>query len=304
MSLSGRHVLITGGTSGIGLGLARECVRRGAHRLTLTARRAPSTALLAELGALYVQMDVGDRNSVQQGFHRGTAGGTHPVDVLICSAGKMHSALVEDESPESSFNMLNVNLMGPWACVHQVLPSMKERNSGGIILIGSEASLIGIYGYGAYSASKFGVRGLAEALYMETEGYEVHTCLVLPPAVDTPGLDEENRDKLEITKVIEDVGGVLKVDQVARKTMDAFDKGYRRVTFGVMGWLMSLATAGLAPVNSWVDLIGEVLLSGVLRVAISVLQAYWKFLIRSNVKAKRKTKGSVVQKNRSERKNE
>eukprot|EP00922_Rhytidocystis_sp_ex-Travisia-forbesii_P030464 GHVS01045021.1.p1 GENE.GHVS01045021.1~~GHVS01045021.1.p1 ORF type:complete len:253 (+),score=46.43 GHVS01045021.1:747-1505(+) len=237
MSLSGRHVLLTGATKGIGLGLARQCVLRGAARVTITARNAPPDNLFADIskdvfscdpsrGIRYVQMDVGDRESVQKGFHDATAGGAHPVDVLICSAGGMHSALVEDETPLGGFTMINVNLVGSWLCVQQVLPSMKKKNYGGIILVGSEASLIGIYGYGAYCASKFGLRGLAEALYMETVGYDIRTCLVLPPPVSTPGLEEENKDKLEITKLIEDVGGLLQVDPVAAKTMDAFERGW------------------------------------------------------------------------------
>eukprot|EP00922_Rhytidocystis_sp_ex-Travisia-forbesii_P033818 GHVS01050235.1.p1 GENE.GHVS01050235.1~~GHVS01050235.1.p1 ORF type:complete len:260 (-),score=45.92 GHVS01050235.1:88-867(-) len=241
-ALSGRHVLVTGATRGIGLGLSRQCLLRGAARVTITARNAPPSNLLTDMskdvtchkdntvvagGAVvrYVPMDVGDRDSVQKAFLTATSGGSQPVDVLICAAGVTHSALVEEET--GGFHMINVNLVGSWLCVQQVLPSMKERNYGGIILIGSEAGLIGIYGYGAYCASKFGLRGLAEALYMETAGHDnIRTCLVLPPAVDTPGLHEENKDKLELTRLIEDVGGLLTVEQVAIKTMDAFEKGW------------------------------------------------------------------------------
>lgn len=70
--------------------------------------------------------------------------------------------------------MININLIGSIHCTKAVVPGMKARGSGHIVLTSSLAGLLGIFGYTAYSASKFAVRGLAESLYMEVKFFHAY----------------------------------------------------------------------------------------------------------------------------------
>eukprot|EP00921_Rhytidocystis_pertsovi_P015280 GHVQ01024357.1.p1 GENE.GHVQ01024357.1~~GHVQ01024357.1.p1 ORF type:complete len:258 (-),score=34.39 GHVQ01024357.1:1723-2496(-) len=243
----GRHVCVTGGTQGIGWAIAQECVSEGASRVTIMARHGPAGGI-ENFRWKFVSVDVGVHGSVQNGFHIASEGGERPVDVLICCAGFAHAAAVEDESYSTVVDMVNTNLLGTWNCVNQVLPAMKKQNFGVIVLLGSEASLIGVYGYSGYSCTKFAVKALSDVLWMETQGENILCCLLLPPAVvDTPGFQKEQRDKPHLTQLIEGTTNCLTAKEVAKKTVNRFQQGYRRITFGFLGWCLALATAGTSP---------------------------------------------------------
>lgn len=91
---------------------------------------------------------------------------------------------------------MRVNYLGGIYCTKSVIESMKNRRFGRILFVSSQAGQIGIFGYSAYSASKFALRGLVEALQMEVKPYNIYVTLSFPPDTDTPGFKEEN-----ITKV-------------------------------------------------------------------------------------------------------
>ncbi|PWA88187.1 Glucose/ribitol dehydrogenase [Artemisia annua] len=87
--------------------------------------------------------------------------------------------------------MIDVNLIGTINLVKAVLPGMKNRSDRkpvSIALTSSQAGQVGIYGYTAYAASKFGLRGLAEALQQEVIADDIHVSLIFPPETDTPAL--------------------------------------------------------------------------------------------------------------------
>jgi 3-dehydrosphinganine reductase len=87
---------------------------------------------------------------------------------------------IEDTKPEDAKFMVDLNYLGTFYPIHYVLPKMKARKDGIIVLTSSQGGLLGIYGLGAYSATKFAVRGLAEALSMETKHLGINVTLGLP----------------------------------------------------------------------------------------------------------------------------
>lgn len=91
---------------------------------------------------------------------------------------------------------MRVNYLGGVYCTKSVIESMKNRNFGRILFVSSQAGQIGIFGYSAYSASKFALRGLVEALQMEVKPYNIYVTLSFPPDTDTPGFKEENLTKV------------------------------------------------------------------------------------------------------------
>lgn len=240
-----RHVVITGGSSGIGEALAQAVAARGA-RLTLLARGADRLAAVAEpLGATAVACDVSDRDAVTAVLATAAAE-RGPVDVLVCSAGITLPGRFLEAEDQTFRDMVDVDYYGTLWPVRAVAPSMVERRTGSIIGIASAAALVGVYGYTAYGAAKFAVRGLLEALRTELVPHGVHVGCVYPPDVDTPMLAEENLVKPAETKAIAGAIKPISAEQVATAILRGIDQ--RQAEIYADAQTRALArTVGLAP---------------------------------------------------------
>ncbi len=178
MTLSGRHVLITGGGTGTGADLARGFAAAGA-RVTIAGRRLePLEAVAAETGAGVVQADVTDEASVAAMF---AAAG--PVDVVIANAGASTSAPFGKVSLGEWNQMLAVNLTGVFLTFRAGLAQFSGW--GRLIAVASTAGLKG-YGYVApYVAAKHGVVGLVRGLALEVAKKPVTVNALCPGFLDT-----------------------------------------------------------------------------------------------------------------------
>lgn len=258
MHLRGQHVLITGGSSGIGLALARRAATEGA-RLSLVARdparlsaaHAAIRAAVPDCAQIVVApADVADEAAVLAALRIAEA--THgPVDVLITSAGVARPGYFE-EIPVSVFERtMAVNYFGTLYAIKAVAPGMRQRGRGAIVLVSSGAGLVGLFGYTAYSPSKFALRGLAESLRGELKPAGVSVTIVYPPDTDTPQLAEENLTKPLETRALTGCAGLWTADAVARVTLAAVRRGRFSVTPGIqltaLSWLHSL----IAPLLRW-----------------------------------------------------
>ncbi len=153
----------------------------------LIARRAHVLeALASELHALAIAGDLTDRSFMSDIAGR-VAGlwGAAP-DVLINNAGAFELASFGSTDPAMFEHLLAVNLRVPFELARLWLPEMIERGSGHIVNVGSIAGRVAFAGNAAYSASKFGLRGLHEVLVEELHGTGVRTTWVEPSAVNTP----------------------------------------------------------------------------------------------------------------------
>ena len=195
MELTGKRVLITGAASGIGKALAIAAGRDGAH-LVLTDRNAEAlAAAAAELqggGADVVlarPADVSDRDQVQalaDATH--AAGGS--VDVVMNVAGVAAWGTVDRLEHRHWQAMVDVNLMGPIHVIECFVPAMIKAGRGGhLVNVSSAAGLVGLPWHAAYSASKFGLRGVSEVLRFDLRQHGIGVSLVCPGGVDT-GLTE------------------------------------------------------------------------------------------------------------------
>ena len=219
----GKHVVITGGSSGIGEALAIALAAEGC-RLTLLARGAERLAAVADpLGATGVPCDVSDRDAVT-GALSTAADDRGPVDVLVCSAGITLPGRFLEAEDQTFRDMIDVDYYGTLWPVRAVAPSMADRRTGSIIGVASAAALVGVFGYAAYGAAKFAVRGLFEALRTELVPHGVHVGCVYPPDVDTPMLAAENLVKPAETKAIAGSIKPISADQVARAIMRGVEK--------------------------------------------------------------------------------
>ncbi len=219
VDLSRAHVIVTGGSSGIGRAFTRRVVAAGARVSVLALDDADLSATdseLAALGAAYAvePVDVTDRPALEQAIARSTAA-LGPCDTLLTCAGIAHPGYFEKLDDEIFRRTMEVDYFGTLHALRAVVPSMMQRRSGSAVGISSAAGLVGIFGYTPYAPAKFAVRGLLEALRCEAAPYGVHVGCVCPPDTDTPQLAYENRFKPPETRAISGQIKTRSADQVA-----------------------------------------------------------------------------------------
>lgn len=185
MELSGRNALVTGATRGIGEALARALTGEGV-RLVLAARGGEALAeTAAELDAEGVTADLTRPEDVDRLVRRTRDAFGGAPDVLVNNAGIFHLEPASSLAPELFDRHLALNLSAPFRLVRAFLPEMLARGSGRLVHLGSQAGRIALPGNAAYSASKYGLRGLHEVLEVELEETGVDSLLVEPGPVDT-----------------------------------------------------------------------------------------------------------------------
>lgn len=229
MNLSGKTALITGGSSGIGLATARLLASRGV-RCALLAR--DPDRLAAAVGTLNTDhrphlaepVDVSDAQAVAQAVSRLQAE-TGAPDILVNCAGAAYPGYVQDLDLEIYRQMMEVNYFGVVHVTKAVLPGMLARGSGHIVNVASVAAFINVFGYSAYGASKFALRGFSDALRHEMKPHGIRVSIVYPPDTDTPQLAYENRIKPPELKLLLPELGVLKPEQVAQSIVNGIQRG-------------------------------------------------------------------------------
>lgn len=193
-SMQGKTALVTGASRGIGLAVARALLAEGAW-VAMVARGADDLGRAAhEAGGHAIPADV----STPEGAHTlatyvGELLGDAP-DLVVGSAGAFSLARLDRAEPEDFDRQIAANLRGPFLLVRAFLPAMLRRRAGHFIHVGSVAGRAAFPENGAYSASKFGLRGLHEVLLQEIRGTGVRATLVEPAATDTPLWDPIDPD--------------------------------------------------------------------------------------------------------------
>ena len=197
MNWTGKTVLITGASSGIGEALAVEFGRRGAA-VALAARRVE---VLREVAgrveaagghALAVAVDVRDASEVRAAVAQAVER-FGQVDVLVANAGKGELTLARAFDIEVVTEVLSVNLLGALNSVAAVLPGMLERGAGQIVGISSLAAYRGFPGSGAYCASKAALSTFFESLRVELRPANIYVTTIHPGFIDTPMTRNRNQ---------------------------------------------------------------------------------------------------------------
>lgn len=219
IDLARAHVVVTGGSSGIGRAFTRRVVAAGSRVSVLALDDADLTETdrdLAALGATYAvePVDVTDRPAVEKAIAASEAA-LGPCDVLLTCAGIAHPGYFERLDDDVFRRTMEVDYFGTLYALRAVLPGMMARRRGSAVGISSAAGLVGIFGYTPYAPAKFAVRGLLEALRCEAAPYGVHVGCVCPPDTDTPQLAYENRFKPPETRAISGQVRTRSADEVA-----------------------------------------------------------------------------------------
>lgn len=262
---SGKHVLITGGSSGIGKELARILIADGAS-VTLVAR---NTDRLAE--AERELEPPGESNAASQRVNTFSADCSDPgavdrmtehveqvlgpVDILVNSAGSSVGGYFETLGTEIFQSQMESNYFSHVFPTLAFFKRMATRRSGHIVFVSSMAGQAGVFGQTAYCAAKYAVRGLAETLYFEGKPFGINVTIAFPPDTDTPGYRREREVLPPETFQISETGSLFSAEQVASNIANGVMKKRFRVTFGLIGYLLGVLTAGLTPGISLTDIL-------------------------------------------------
>ncbi|HNW30538.1 MAG TPA: SDR family oxidoreductase [Spirochaetota bacterium] len=227
----GKRVYITGGSSGIGLEIARQLAPLGAD-LLLFARNAKkleeARAEVRGSGATgrveVMPLDVSDNVMVRKVIDRAVKKFGVP-DIIINSAGIGSANYFENISYDEFDRVIKINLYGTRNVIAAALPCMKERGSGVVVIVSSMAGFSSIFGYTSYATSKFALVGFAEALRSEMVRYGIRVILACPPETDTPFLAEESKTIPPECRAMKDLMGTLRTDYVARFIIRGIARG-------------------------------------------------------------------------------
>ena len=255
---SGRVVVITGGATGIGKEIALLYAGAG-HDVAIISRntgalelahRDLSRYLSGEQKTQYFVGDVTDKQSIKKALKEVLAF-FGQVDTLILSAGGGAPGYFEDHSEQRFRDYFELNFFGTLYPVQEVLPQMKERGSGKIVIISSGAALMGIFGNAAYGSSKFAVRGLGETLRWECRPFRVQVSMAYPPVTDTP-MYHRNKDlKTWENKLIVNKNKAFPVDKVAKSIYKGIEKGKPVITTGASLYFLYRVGGALMPLVHW-----------------------------------------------------
>ena len=271
VSFAGKHVVVTGGSQGIGKALAEKLLARGA-RVTILARtestlaqatadlrdaelarrsklRGGSRAARPEEEAVaiqYVSASTTDFPKLSAAMER-AAEAHGPIDCLIACAGGALPGLLLHTSVDDYQKAMDVNYMGTLKSVKAVVEGMVARRRGMVIIIGSALSVVGFMGYSTYASTKHALRGLADTLRNELIGFGISVHIAYPPDTQTPGFDHENETKPIETASMVPID-VFPAESVAESMLRGAEKGlYHLPSPDPVLNLMVASRAGVSP---------------------------------------------------------
>jgi 3-oxoacyl-[acyl-carrier protein] reductase len=186
--LRGKNIVLTGGSRGIGAGIAKVLASEGARvALTYTSRPDAAQEVCESLpgeGHLSVSMNVGDAASVQQGFD-GILKSFDKIDGLVNNAGITKDQLILRMKDEDFDSVIQTNLKGTYLCAKAAVKLMLKARAGSIVNISSVVGQMGNPGQTNYAASKAGIEGFTRALALEVASRSIRVNAVAPGFIGT-----------------------------------------------------------------------------------------------------------------------
>nr|WP_319948346.1 SDR family oxidoreductase [uncultured Shimia sp.] len=201
MTLAGKHALVTGGGTGIGLAIARALADQGAQ-VTITGRRLNVLEEHANNGLHAIQMDVADEASVVEGVAAAVAA-RGPIQICVPNAGIAEGRALHNTDMAFWRHMMGINVDGCYLTIRECLKSMVTTDWGRVIAVSSIAGLRGLKGAPCYSTSKHAVIGMIKALSADfaTKPYTFNA--LCPAYVDTDIVTDNTQKIMERTGMSE-----------------------------------------------------------------------------------------------------
>lgn len=228
-----KSALITGGSSGIGLEIARILVSNGMDIWIIGREREKLDKAIDSLERSRKSndqiirsksADVSNLEQINEAIDQIKAE-TNVPDLLINSAGVVKPGYVQDLELSDFRWMIETNYMGTVFCTKALLPDMIDRGAGYIVNISSFFGYISFFGYTAYAASKYAVRGFTDALRSELKPRGIGVSIVFPADTNTPQLEYENAHKPQEMKYITGVAVTKEPEEIAFQILHGIQKG-------------------------------------------------------------------------------
>lgn len=305
----GTHVIISGGSKGIGKALAKKFAELGTH-VTIIARKESDlrsakeeiekcrknchvqkvhTVSLDLTQVSFPDNSNSDINNQQKELLDKILGEHERCDILINCCGSSIPARFEDISQQQFHYMMDVNYFSAVNLTRILLPVMKARsmaNQNGsrvsnsrVVFVSSMCGLMSFFGFSAYSASKFALVGLAEALHMELIPFDIGVTISFPPDTDTPGFEEENKIKPSLTAKMSEAGKIYSADDVAQSIVNDIKAKKFHSTVGLENNLVLMSMNTFMPSSSFLKIFLEALIATPLKlIGYFVLRSWYKLV--------------------------
>lgn len=210
----GKTYLITGGASGIGLATAKRLRERGANLILWDTNGGLLAQVAAPLEATIAVVDVTLEEDVRLALNS-----VSTLHGAIHAAGVLRSGLFETIDLHTHARIVETNLIGTLMVAHRTL-ALLQATQGSLVLLSSISGVYGTPEYASYAASKAGVLNFAQALRIEQAKHRLHIGVVMPHSVDTPMLDEANRQ----ARFVQRFGMVHTADEVAQAIVRGIER--------------------------------------------------------------------------------
>lgn len=255
----GKHVVVIGGSQGLGLDTAKCMLVRGAT-VTIVSRKkskleAAKKYLEKELGKaetrdrIYkVDCDVTDFEKCEEML----AAMHDKIDVLVNCAGMARPGYFYDQDINDYYKSVNLNYLGSVNTTKVVLEDMIKHGvkDAKFIFVASAICTSTIVGYSQYAASKQALRGFCDALRAELVSYGYSSHIYYASNIDSPGFVTESKTKPEATKIIEGSGSLESPEDVAKCMLSNIDLGHYHFSNDVLVYLTRVSMNGLNPRNN------------------------------------------------------
>jgi NAD(P)-dependent dehydrogenase (short-subunit alcohol dehydrogenase family) len=239
--MEGKHVIVTGGGTGVGADMAQTFAHAGAKVTIMGRREGPLRDIAKQHRFIgWITCDVTDAAAVRAAF-RDAAALNGAADVVVAHAGAADSKPFEAMEAEDLDAMLRVNLLGVFHTFQAALPEMKAQGWGRMIAVASTASLKGYPYVSGYVAAKHGVLGLVRALAVELARTGVTVNALCPGFMETPLLERS------IANIVDKTG--LSADKVAKSLRAGNPQGRFIQTDEVAGAALWLCSDAARSVN-------------------------------------------------------
>jgi 3-oxoacyl-[acyl-carrier protein] reductase len=214
-----RSTVITGGTHGIGLAIARDFLERG-HRVYICGRQvlqlnSALDCLAKEFGNQNIFGSVCDVRSLPSVTEMIASAGNlfGEIDTLVNNAGIAFTTSFEEVTPEMWTQIIETNLTGVFNCCYAALPWLKKAKGADIVNLGSRSGRYAFSGGTGYNTTKFGLQGFSEALFLDLYKFDIRVSLIAPGTVATGlGGSKEEPWHLSPTDIGKVVGDVISSD--------------------------------------------------------------------------------------------
>ncbi|KDR82721.1 hypothetical protein GALMADRAFT_238225 [Galerina marginata CBS 339.88] len=259
----GKHVYITGGSSGLGLSLAQILAKKGAHVSIVARNQEKLENALASIEKLRVSPSQIFKTYALALYSAPAAvkalelvceahGGEAPDAVFACAGSSKPMFFVEMVDSDLVDGMTNGYWIQAWTAWAAAKKMVKERKKGPkIILVSSTLGYMSFLGWASYSPAKHALRGLADTLHSELMLYGIGVHIYFPGTMYTPGYDKENKTKPEIMKRIESTDEGVTADQAAQALYNGVVNGHFHITGDLITSFFSASTRGAVPRHNW-----------------------------------------------------